>query len=96
MIDVTDPRFKVADDPDSLARLFAQSSAEEQRNRRMPQFITRWMLRRAAKRSLLLRALFGGNASFVDGVTTYLMKLGAELPPLTTARSTGASPGRRI
>ena len=81
VIDVTDPRFAVADDAASRARLFDEAAAEEQRNRRMPQFITRWMLRRAAKRSLLLRALFGGNASFVDGVTTYLMKLGAELPP---------------
>jgi hypothetical protein len=80
VIDVTDPRFKVADEPDSLARLFAQSSAEERRNRRMPQFIMRWMLRRAAKRSLLLRALFTGDASFLGGLTTYLMKLGAALP----------------
>ena len=83
VIDVTDPRFAVADDPDSRARLFAQSSAEEQRNRRMPKFIMRFLLRRAAKRSLLVRALFGGgDTSFLDGISTYVMKLGADnLPP---------------
>ena len=82
VIDVTDPRFAIADDPDSRARLFAQSAAEEERNRRLPAFIMRFLLRRAAKRSRLLRAIFGGDASFLDGITTYVMKLGAEnLPP---------------
>jgi hypothetical protein len=82
VIDVANPRFAVPDDPDGLQDLFAQSTAEEQRNRRMPKFIMRWMLRRAAKRSRLLRALFDGDASFVDGITTYVMKLGADhLPP---------------
>ncbi|MCK9918400.1 hypothetical protein MXD81_55685 [Microbacteriaceae bacterium K1510] len=80
VIDVTDPRFAVPDDAESLSRLFALSTAEEQRNRRLPGFVMRFLLRRAAKQSLILRALFGGDASFVDGVTTYLMKLGAELP----------------
>lgn len=82
VIDVTDPRFALPDDPDSLARLFAQSNAEEQQNRSMPRFIMRWILRRAAKRSLLLGAVFSGDGSFLDGITTYVMKLGADhLPP---------------
>lgn len=82
VIDITDPRFAVPDDPESLRHLFEQSRAEEQRNRRMPQFVMRWLLRRAGKRSRLLRAMFTGNASFLDGITTYLMKLGADqLPP---------------
>ncbi|HEX5506882.1 MAG TPA: hypothetical protein VFX37_00085 [Pseudolabrys sp.] len=80
VIDVTDPRFAVPDDADSLARLFAQSTVEERRNRRLPNFIMRFLLRRAMKQSLILRALFGGEAPFVDGVTTYLLKLGTELP----------------
>ena len=82
VIDITDPRFAVPDDAASLARLFAQASAEEQRNRRLPKFIMRFLLKRAAKRSLLVRALFGGEGSFLDGITTYVMKLGADhLPP---------------
>jgi hypothetical protein len=82
VIDVTDPRFAVLDDPDSLTRLFAQSAAEEQQNRYMPNFLMHWLLRRAARRSLLLRAVFTGDESFLGGLTTYVMKLGAEhLPP---------------
>lgn len=83
VIDVTDPRFAVPDDAGSLARLFDQAAAEEQRNRRLPKFIMRFLLRRAAQRSLLVRALFGGGGtSFLDGISTYVMKLGAEhLPP---------------
>ncbi len=79
VIDVTDPRFAVADDADSLARLFAQASEEERRNRRLPKFIMRFLLRRAARRSLLVRALFGGGTtSFLDGISTYVMKLGPD------------------
>jgi hypothetical protein len=83
LIDVTDPRFAVPDDADSLARLFAQASAEEERNRQLPKFIMRFLLRRAARRSRLVRALFGDDdTSFLDGISTYVMKLGAEhLPP---------------
>jgi hypothetical protein len=82
VLDVTDPRFTVADDMKSLARLFDEATAEEQRNRRLPKFIMRFLLRRAAKRSRLLRVLFSGDATFLDGITTYVMKLGAEhLPP---------------
>jgi hypothetical protein len=82
VIDVTDPRFAISDDPESLAHLFAQASAEEQKNRRLPAFIMRFLLRRAAKRSRLLRAIFSGDATFLDGTTTYVMKLGADnLPP---------------
>ncbi|HVZ51300.1 MAG TPA: hypothetical protein VG986_04995 [Pseudolabrys sp.] len=80
VIDVTDPRFAVPDDADGLARLFEKASAEERRNRRVPKFIMRFLMRRAMKQSLILRALFGGDAPFLDGVTTYLLKLGAELP----------------
>lgn len=83
VIDVADPRFTVADDPDSLRRLFDAAAAEERRNRRMPKFIMRWLMKSAAKRSLMLQALFGGDATFVDGMSTYAMKLGADnlMPP---------------
>jgi hypothetical protein len=82
VIDVTDARFRVPDDADSLRVLFDRSVEEARRHQRMPQFIMRFMLRRAARQSLLLRALFGGEGSFLDGITTYVMKLGADhLPP---------------
>src|SRR6185437_16804436 len=82
VIDVTDPRFALPDDPDSIARLIAQSAAEELRNRGLPKFIMRFMLRRMAKRSRIMQVLFGGDGSFLDGITTYVMKLGDDnLPP---------------
>ena len=96
VIDVTDPRFAVADDPDSLHKLLDASSEEERRNRRIPKFIMRWMLKSAAKRSRLLRAMLGGKADFLDGIATYVMKLGADnLPPSydsPTDRRLAASP----
>jgi len=83
VIDVTDPRFRVPDDAESLRALFARAHEEQRRNSRMPQFIMRLMLRRMAKQSLLVNALFGaGDAPFLDGISTYVMKLGAgNLPP---------------
>ena len=82
MIDVTDPRFAVPDDPDSLRRLFDAAHEEERRNRRIPRFIMRLLLRSAAKTSLLVRAIFSADTTFLDGITTYVMKLGADnLPP---------------
>ncbi len=81
VIDVTDPRFAVPDDPDSLRRLFDASHEEERRNRRIPQFIMRLLLRSAAKKSLLVRAIFGSDTTFLDGLTTYVMKLGADHLP---------------
>jgi hypothetical protein len=81
VIDVTDPRFAVPDDPDSLRRLLDASSEEERRRRRVPQFIMRWMLKRATKRSRLLRDMFGGTSAFLDGITTYVMKLGPDNLP---------------
>ena len=96
VIDITDPRFTVPDDPDSLRQLLDASSEEERRRRRIPKFIIRWMLKSAAKRSLLVRALFTGNATFLDGLTTYVMKLGADnlLPPYNAPidRRLAASP----
>jgi hypothetical protein len=82
VIDVTDPRFAVPDDPDSLHKLFKASHEEERRNRRIPKFIMRWLMKSAARRSRLLRAILRTDAQFLDGITTYVMKLGADnLPP---------------
>ena len=96
VIDVTDPRFAVPDDPDSLQRLFTAAHEEERRNRRIPKFIMRWMLASATRRSRLLRAIFGGTSDFLDGITTYVMKLGADnLPPFYDSpmdRRVAASP----
>jgi hypothetical protein len=82
VIDVTSRRFAVADDPESLRELFDAAALEEQRYRRVPKFIMRLMMTAAAKRSLLVRAISSPAATYLDGLSTYVMKLGAEnLPP---------------
>ncbi len=96
VINITDPRFAVADNPDSLRKLLDAARDEERRNRRIPKFIMRWLLKSAAKRSLLLQAVFAGNAAFLDGMSTYVMKLGADnlVPPYDSPmdRRAAASP----
>jgi hypothetical protein len=82
VIDVTNPRFAVPDDPQNLHDLLEASAQEEIKRRRVPKFIMRWLLKSAAKRSLLVRAIFSSDAAFLDGLSTYVMKLGADnLPP---------------
>jgi len=82
VIDVTHPRFALADDPAAISALFDAYVEAERRQGRVPAFLTRWMMRLAARRSALLRALLRPNAGFLDGLTTYVMKLGAaNLPP---------------
>src|SRR3569833_4504714 len=82
VIDITEPRFHAPDDTDSLRALFDRAAEDARRHLRLPQFIMRFILRRAARQSLLLRALFVGDGSFLDGIPTYVMKLGAaHLPP---------------
>jgi hypothetical protein len=82
VIDVTHPNFALADDPAAIAAV-SKSYAESERQRaRVPGFVMRLMLRRAARRSLLVRAIVYADASFLSGLNTYVMKLGAEnLPP---------------
>jgi hypothetical protein len=83
VIDVTDPRFAVPDDPDSMCKLRSAFDEEGRRNRRIPKFVLRRMLKSAAKRSRLLQAMFAGNADFLNGIITYVMKLGADNLPAT-------------
>ena len=56
----------------------------------------RWMLRRAARESRLVRAVFASDASYLDGMSTYMMKLGVDnlVPPYDTPldRRFAASP----
>jgi hypothetical protein len=83
VIDVTDPRFAVPDDAAATRALYDDFVASERRRRRIPTFIMRAMFRRAARKSRLVRALFATDTGYVDGLTTYVMKLGAEnlVPP---------------
>jgi hypothetical protein len=78
VIDVTHPRFAVADDPRAARALYDAFVASERRQRFIPPFVMRLMLRSAAKKSRLIRAVFDPQAGFLDGLSTYVMKLGAD------------------
>jgi hypothetical protein len=81
VIDLTDCRFAVADDPQSLAARNDAFVAWDRKNRRMPSFVTRFLLRAARRRSRLLQAMFESQESYLDSISTYMMKLGADNLP---------------
>jgi hypothetical protein len=84
VIDVTQPCFALADDPAANAALSSAYVEAERRRAWTPRFLTRLMLRLAARQSRLLHALLYPHpqSGFLDGLTTYILKLGAEnLPP---------------
>src|SRR5581483_5620968 len=78
VIDISHPAFAVPDDPPSVNALRRTFTETERQRKRMPKFVLNWMLRRMARRSLLARAFFSSEVEFLDGVSTYVMKLGAE------------------
>src|SRR5262249_48039389 len=86
MVDVTHPRFAVPDDPQAARALHEAFIAGERRRARIPKFIMRIMLRSAARKSRLVHALVQSKAEYLDGLTTYVMKLGADnlVPPFDT------------
>jgi hypothetical protein len=82
VIDVTHPAFAVEDDPASLAARRDAFLAWDRRNRRMPRIVTRLLIRLAARRSPLLRRILASDNEYLDSISTYMLKLGADhLPP---------------
>jgi hypothetical protein len=83
VIDVTHPVFAVEDDPVNLAARREAFLASDRGNGRLPGFVTRLIVRLAARRSRLLRRIVQASRDrYLDSITTYMLKLGAErLPP---------------
>jgi hypothetical protein len=81
VIDVTHPAFAIPDDPASAAARREAFLAWDRRNRRMPGFVTRLLVRLAAQRSPLIRKVLVSNSDYLDSITTYMMKLGANNLP---------------
>ena len=96
VIDVTNPRFTVPDDPAAIQRANDAIIAEERRRQRIPKFIMRLMFWAAARRSRLVSALFHADSGYLDSISTYVMKLGADnlVPPYDSPvdRKLAASP----
>jgi hypothetical protein len=82
VIDVTHPAFAIPDDPASLAARHDAFLAWDRGNRRMPTILTRLLMRLAALRSPLLRKIMSSENGYLDSISTYIVKLGADhLPP---------------
>lgn len=98
VIDVSNPAFAVADDAQSVEALRQTSVGMMRRNARIPRFLLRTLIRAAAKRSFLARAMLRkADSTFLAGMDTYLIKLGADnlVPPFDTPsdRRFAAYPG---
>jgi hypothetical protein len=86
VIDITRPEFALPDDAASVAALAAAVREAERRNALVPGFVMRFMMRSAARRSRLLAEIMEPDATYLAGLTTYIMKLGVEnLPPPFTS-----------
>ncbi len=96
VIDLTNPRFAVSDDPAATSAAHDAFVRDEHRRRHIPQFVMRIILRSAARKSRLVRNMFHTNEGFLDGISTYVMKLGPDnlVPPYDSPmdRRVAASP----
>ena len=81
VIDVTHPAFAIPDDPNSRATLIEQYKEATANDIKGPVFLRRLSMKLGARHSQLLRALIEPSNSFLGGLTTYLMKLGADHLP---------------
>ena len=78
VIDVTHPAFRLDDSPAGVAALAEAHVKAGRRQARLPRFLMRWLLRGAVRKSLLVKALFHPEGDVLPGLTTYVLKLGAE------------------
>jgi hypothetical protein len=96
VIDVTHARFAVPDDPAAIRESYDAFAEGERKRGRIPKFIMRMMFRAAARKSRLVHALFHSDDGFLDGMSTYVMKLGPDnlVPPYDSPvdRRLAASP----
>ncbi|MFC7398971.1 hypothetical protein ACFQU1_17345 [Chelatococcus sp. GCM10030263] len=83
VIDVTHPRFAVADNPAAIQALQDAFLEQDRKWRLVPRLFMRMMMHAAARQSRLMRALVEPDAGFLDGLSTYVMKLGPDnlVPP---------------
>lgn len=78
VIDLTHPRFHIADDPQSLAKHRDALLEWDLRTRWIPSVLIKLLLQRGSKRSALAKAMFRPDDSFLDSISTYVLKLGPD------------------
>ncbi|MGE0005507.1 MAG: hypothetical protein AB7S92_07945 [Parvibaculaceae bacterium] len=96
IIDVTHPRFAVADDEAARAARRSAFLRDERQRRFVPAVLLRFLLRLLARKSRLAAAMVDRQSPYLDGLSTYVMKLGADnlVPPFDSPadRRFAASP----
>jgi hypothetical protein len=81
IVDVTNPRFAIEDNPSTNASLQKLYEAEEHRQAKTPRLLRALTLRIGARQSRLLHGLLHSQTGHLGGLHTYLMKLGADNLP---------------
>ncbi len=79
VVDVERPEFRVELSEGELEERLKAFVKEQAGHRRMPALFRRWVLPLILKRARLGRGLLAARGGFMDGMTTYLMKLPPEL-----------------
>ena len=79
VVDITHPAFAL-DVPDRIAvdAMITKAVREQDRTNRLPAFVRKPLLWMLSRNSVLMRGIIGANETFLSGMTTYLMKLGAD------------------
>lgn len=79
VVDVTHPAFELeVPDKTGLEAMIAQAVDQQAKANRLPAIIRRPLFWLMARRSVLMRGILGADGHFLNGMTTYLMKLGPD------------------
>ena len=78
VIDVTHPAFAIELTDSELERLLEKHLKEIKNQERVPEFVRRWMLRFLQRHSILMQGIDASAGTFLTGMHTYMLKLGAD------------------
>ncbi|MCL4530068.1 MAG: hypothetical protein M1282_11710 [Chloroflexi bacterium] len=78
VIDVTHPAFQISLDESGLDALLQQFLQDVKAPEKIPAFLRNLMFSFMRRRSIIMRGLMGASGTFMSGMNTYMMKLGAD------------------
>ncbi len=78
VIDVTHPAFQISLDESGLDALLQQYLRDVKNPEKVPAFLRNLIFRFMRRRSVIMRGLMGADGTYMSGMNTYMMKLGAD------------------
>jgi hypothetical protein len=78
VIDVMHPAFQISLDESGLDALLQQYLRDAKGPQKVPAFLRNLMFSFMRRRSVIMRGLMGASGTFMSGMNTYLIKLGAD------------------